>query len=161
MLIEISLIQRFSIFFGHPTYSIIIALFSILLFSGIGSLLTGKLNIKISKIISALILIGIIFLIISLSFFKIQGSLISKSFLSVLFLAPLGLLMGMPFPSGINLLDKKDRQLIPWAYGINCMTSTIGSVLTLILYINYGFRITFLVALTFYLFALFVIKKLE
>jgi len=161
MLIEISLIQRFSIFLGHPIYSIIIALFSILLFSGIGSLLTGKLNIKISKVISALILTGIVFLVISLSFFKIQGSLISKSFLSILFLAPLGLFMGMPFPSGINLLDKKDRQLIPWAFGINCMTSTIGSVLTLILYINSGFRITFLAALAFYLFALFVIKKLE
>ena len=161
MLIEISLIQRFSIFLGHPIYSIIIALFSILLFSGIGSLLIGKLNIEISKVISVLILMGIVFLIISFSFFKIQGSLISKSFLSILFLAPLGLFMGMPFPSGINLLDKKDRQLIPWAFGINCITSTIGSVLTLILYINSGFRITFLAALVFYLFALFVIKKLE
>ena len=161
MLIEISLIQRFSIFLGHPTYSIIIALFSILLFSGIGSLLTSKLNMKISKIIFALILTGIVFLVISFPFLKIQGSLISKSFLSILFLAPLGLFMGMPFPSGINLLDKKDRQLIPWAFGINCITSTIGSVLTLILYINSGFRITFLAALAFYLFALFVIKKLE
>ncbi|MCJ7786735.1 hypothetical protein MUP06_00770, partial [Patescibacteria group bacterium] len=91
MLIEISLIQRFSIFLGHPTYSIIIALFSILLFSGIGSFLTGKLNMKISKVIFALILTGIVFLVISFSFLKIQGSLISKSFLSVLFLAPLSL----------------------------------------------------------------------
>lgn len=161
MLVEISLIQRFSIFFGHPIYSISIALFSILLFSGIGSFLTSKLNMKISKIIFTLIFIGIVFLAISFSFFKIQGSLISKSFLSILFLAPLSLFMGMPFPSGINLLDKKDRQLIPWAFGINCMTSTIGSVLTLILYINSGFRITFLAALIFYLFALLIIKKLE
>jgi len=116
---------------------------------------------KISKVIFALILTGIVFLVISFSFLKIQGSLISKSFLSILFLAPLGLFMGMPFPSGINLLDKKDRQLIPWAFGINCITSTIGSVLTLILYINSGFRITFLAALVFYLFALVIIKKLE
>ena len=161
MLIEISLIQRFSIFFGHPIYSISIALFSILLFSGIGSFLTTKLNIKISKIIFALIFIGVFFLTISFSFFKIQGSLILKSFLSILFLAPLSLFMGMPFPSGINLLDKRDRQLIPWVFGINGMTSTIGSVLALIFYINSGFRITFLAALVFYLFALFVIKKLE
>ena len=161
MLIEISLIQRFSIFFGHPIYSISIALFSILLFSGIGSFLTGKLNMKISKIIFALIFIGIVFLAISFSFFKIQGSLISKSFLSILFLAPLSLFMGMPFPSGINLLDKRDRQLIPWAFGVNCITSTIGSVLALIIYINSGFRITFLAALVFYLFALLITKKLE
>jgi spermidine synthase len=161
MLIEISLIQRFSIFFGHPVYSIIIALFSILLFSGIGSLLTSKLNIKISQILFVLILTGVIFLIVSFSFFKIEGPLISKSFLATLFLAPLGLFMGMPFPCGINLLDKRDHQLIPWAFGINCITSTIGSVLTLILYINSGFRITFLVALIFYLFAFFIIKKLE
>jgi len=161
MLIEISLIQRFSIFFGHPIYSISIALFSILLFSGIGSFLTAKLNMKISKIIFTLIFTGIALLIISFSLFKIQGSLISKFFLSILFLAPISLFMGMPFPSGINLLDKRDRQIIPWAFGINCMASTIGSVLTLILYINSGFRITFLVALLFYLFALLIIKKLE
>ncbi len=160
MLIEISLIQRFSIFFGHPIYSITVILFSVLLFSGIGSFLTGKLNTKISRVISTLILIGIIFLGISFSFFKIQTSLILKFFLSILFLAPLSLFMGMPFPSGIRLLDKRDRQLIPWAFGINCLTATIGSVLTLILYINFGFRITFLTALAVYLFALFVIKKL-
>jgi len=161
MLIEISLIQRFSIFFGHPIYSISIALFSILLFSGIGSFLTSKLNMKISKIIFALISIGIIFLAISFSFFKIKGSLISKSFLSILFLAPLSLFMGMPFPFGINLLDKRDRQLIPWAFGVNGITSTIGSVLALILYLNSGFRMTFLAALVFYSFALFIIKRVE
>ncbi|MEK9129978.1 MAG: hypothetical protein AAB526_01095, partial [Patescibacteria group bacterium] len=161
MLIEISLIQRFSIFLGHPIYSIVIALFSILLFSSIGSFLTGKLNIKISKAIFILILIGVIFLAVSFPFFKIQGPLILKSFLSILFLAPLGLFMGMPFPFGISLLDKKDRQLIPWAFCINCVTSTVGSILALILYINSGFRITFLVALVFYLFAIFVIKKLK
>ncbi len=161
MLIEISLIQRFSIFFGHPIYSITIALFSILLFSGIGSFLTSKLNMKISKIIFALISIGIVFLVISFSFFKIQGSLILKSFLSILFLVPLSLFMGMPFPSGINLLDKRDRQLIPWALGVNGVTSTIGSVLALVLYINSGFRITFSAALIFYLFAFSIIKKLE
>jgi hypothetical protein len=161
IVIEISLIQRFSIFFGHPIYSTIITLFSILLFSGIGSFLVGKMSIKISKIISILILVGIVFLLASLFLFKIHGSIIFKSIISVIFLAPLALFMGMPFPSGINILDKKDNNLIPWAFGVNCVTSTVGSVLTLIFYINYGFWATFLLALVFYAFAFFSIKGLD
>lgn len=159
MLIEISLIQRFSIFLGHPIYSMSIILFSLLLFSGIGSFFSGKMCMKVSGAIFALIFTGMVFWVSSFYFFSMQGLSISKSFLSILFLAPLGLFMGMPLPSGIRLLDQRDRRLIPWALGVNGITSTIGAVLALILYINFGFRITFLTALIIYLFAAFALPN--
>ena len=41
MLIQIGLLQRFSVYIGHPTYTLAIVLFSMLLFTGAGSFLSG------------------------------------------------------------------------------------------------------------------------
>ena len=42
MFVEISLIQRMSLFLGHPIYSLAIVLFSIILATGVGSLLSHR-----------------------------------------------------------------------------------------------------------------------
>jgi len=42
MLIEVELIQKFTLFLGHPIYALSIVLMSILLFSGIGSYISGR-----------------------------------------------------------------------------------------------------------------------
>ena len=44
MLIEISQLQRLTIFLGHPAYSLSVVLFSLLVSSGIGSLSTGRVQ---------------------------------------------------------------------------------------------------------------------
>ena len=44
MLVEISQMQRLIVFLGHPTYSLSVVLFTLLLSSGVGSFLTGKLQ---------------------------------------------------------------------------------------------------------------------
>ncbi len=41
MLIEISQLQRLMVFLGHPVYALGVVLFTILLFSGIGSATVG------------------------------------------------------------------------------------------------------------------------
>jgi hypothetical protein len=43
MFIEIGLIQRISVFMGHPIYALSVVLFSIILSTGLGSLLSEKL----------------------------------------------------------------------------------------------------------------------
>jgi hypothetical protein len=59
--------------------------------------------------------------------------------LSVLIMAPVGLAMGVPFPTGIRVLAHVRPQLIPWAWGINGYTSVVGSVLAVLLGIELGF----------------------
>ena len=44
MLIEISQLQRLTIFLGHPAYSLSVVLFSLLVSSGLGSLSTGRVR---------------------------------------------------------------------------------------------------------------------
>src|SRR3954468_4444052 len=55
MLVEISQVQRLAIFLGHPVYSLSVVLFSLLLSSGAGSLLTTRLADRSRSPIAVLI----------------------------------------------------------------------------------------------------------
>ena len=54
-------------------------------------------------------------------------------------LAPLGLLMGMPFPGGLAWLGKRAPGLVPWAWAINGCTSVLASVLAAMVALSAGF----------------------
>jgi hypothetical protein len=71
--------------------------------------------------------------------------------LCVLFLVPVGLFMGMPFPLGIRILAGSKPQSIPWAWAINAYTSVLGSALSIVLGMTYGFRFVLLLAVGTYL----------
>ena len=43
MLIEVSLLQRFVLLLGHPVYSLTVTLFSLLLGTGLGSVLSRRI----------------------------------------------------------------------------------------------------------------------
>ncbi len=59
--------------------------------------------------------------------------------LALVFLAPLGFLMGMPFPRGIALLGAGQPRLVPWAWGINGCASVVSSVLASMIALAWGF----------------------
>src|SRR6185436_12220917 len=44
MLIEVALLQRFVLLLGHPVYSLTVTLFSVLLGTGIGSLVSRRIS---------------------------------------------------------------------------------------------------------------------
>ncbi|HSB67388.1 MAG TPA: hypothetical protein VLD65_12485, partial [Anaerolineales bacterium] len=66
-----------------------------------------------------------------------------KLVLGSLMLAPIGLLMGIPFPSGISLLSgyRQSEIMIPWAWGVNGATSVVSSILAALLALSWGFRL--------------------
>jgi len=63
----------------------------------------------------------------------------------------MGLLMGMPFPMGIKVVSEEAREIVPWVWGVNGATSVMGSVLAVMLSINFGFRVALLVGTAIYL----------
>jgi hypothetical protein len=67
-----------------------------------------------------------------------------------LMIAPLGVVLGIPFPLGICILGKADSHFIPWAWGINAYTTVVGSILCVIFAISWGFRLNFLIACAIY-----------
>ena len=56
-------------------------------------------------------------------------------------LAPLGVLMGMPFPKGIAWLERTSPDLIPWAWGVNGAVSVVASVLAALVALSAGFTV--------------------
>lgn len=168
MLIELSLIQKFTFIFSTDIFSISFVISSLLIFSGIGSLLIEKfLTKKLFHylVFSAIILYGL--LLLNLKSFWIEvlvsQNLILKFLLSALLIFPLGLFMGMPFPFGIKFFTSKELNVVPFAWAINGSFSVIGSIGAVILLVNFGFYLTFLIALTLYLICalFFIIKKLK
>ena len=61
--------------------------------------------------------------------------------------------MGMPFPIGLSWTAKHHKKFVPWAWGINGYATVIGSVLSVILALHFGFRIVLLIAAGIYVIA--------
>lgn len=165
MMVEIPLIQKFILFLGHPIYSLSVVLFSLLIFTGIGSFLTNRFKEESIKSNLMIILLGIIILLVfyivflSKIFISLMGLEISNRILvSVCFICPLALLMGMPFPLGIKLLSKKADTIIPWVWGINGATSVFSSIFAIIVAISYGFNFSLIIGQLSYLIAFSIIR---
>ena len=161
IMVEIVLIQRFILFLGHPIYATSVILFSLLLFGGLGSFLTQRLQLESAAIRYGAPLIGLIVLL-AIYNVLLPGFIRTTIFLSApwrillsaALICPLGLLMGMPFPLGIQRLDALGHEMIPWVWGINGAFSVLGSVFAAVLSINYGFATTMWIGLAAYVGAL-------
>ncbi|PYJ86089.1 MAG: hypothetical protein DME70_08655, partial [Verrucomicrobia bacterium] len=81
-------------------------------------------------------------------------SLLSRVVISVAILAPLGILLGMPFPSGLRIVGQEAPALVPWAWGVNGFFTVIGTVGALMLGMAFGFKAVLVIAALFYLGAL-------
>jgi hypothetical protein len=156
MLAEVTLMTKFTLFLGHPPYSLSVVLFALLVFSGIGSFLSSRLPGPEEKGILAAI--GGLCAVGFLQYLLLDG--IFSSFLSLdapyragisaVLIAPLGIFMGMPFPLGLKRLARENPGLIPWAWGVNGCASVMGSVLALVLAQAIGFKATLLLCLFIY-----------
>ena len=69
-----------------------------------------------------------------------------KVLISGVLLVPLGLAMGMPFPTGLRTLaipkERSAEHSIEWAWAMNAASSVLGSVLAIVIAIEFGLNIT-------------------
>lgn len=145
MFIEITLMQKFILFLGHPSYSLSVVLFSLLLFSGLGSLFSEKLTRRIVEKLSLFIILlsgmvlAYIFLLPALIYQFISKGLLLRFVISCALLAPCGFLMGIPFPVGIRIVNKLSPNLIPWTWAVNGCASVLSSILAIMIALGSGF----------------------
>lgn len=159
MLVEITLIQRFMLFFGQPVLSTTVVLFSLLVGAGLGSLRSNRLTPdSLSRgITCSALAIAVIVLVYNffLPFFLNQLLSLDLSLrlsVAVIILLPLGFVMGFPFPLTIRLLkETKMESIIPWMFGINGIGSVLGSAATIIIAIQLGFTEALLMGSACYL----------
>lgn len=159
MMIEISFFQKLTFYLGSPTISLAIILTSLLAGMGIGSFASRKIyggqNIKKLVLSSFLIFItatGLFFAIPFIMNSFSQISILNKSIIASLLLIPLGFILGIPFPTGINLTKEMGLESsVPWLYGINGTMSVLGSVLALTISTTLGFTASLILGTLCYL----------
>jgi spermidine synthase len=166
ILIEIVMIQLFNLLLGEPVYTFAIVLSALLLFTGVGAFVSGKYGLKPNWAIrisilalSALLLVASLFLP-SLFRVAVGFSMPLRVILAILLIMPLGILLGIPFPAGIDILGRQAPALIPWAWGLNGFFTVIGSVAAIILSMMTGFQSVLWIAIAVYLISMFVITKI-
>lgn len=153
ILVEISLIQRFVLFLGHPTYALTVVVFLLLLSSGAGSIAARR---WVDGGWTLLVLLGLIVIVLTIDLALLPSLLAAtigypfmlKLLLSGGVLVPLGFLMGMPFPTGLRLVNT-----VEWAWALNASASVLGSVMAMVIAIHFGLTVTLGCAAVAYLLA--------
>ncbi|RME39609.1 MAG: hypothetical protein D6793_00850 [Thermoflexia bacterium] len=148
MMVEIPLIQRLTVYLGRPVYSLAVVLFSLLLCSGLGSFWVGRRAETPQWLFPTLI--GLVLLQAFLGPALLNGTVgwpfPVRLALAVALIAPLGFLMGIPFPMGVRRAGSVWPGVVPWLWGINGVMSVLGSALAVAVAIHWGLRATLLIA---------------
>jgi hypothetical protein len=159
LFVEIPLVQRLILFVGKPAYALAVALFGLLLFSGLGSVLSSRapwrgalLALAVAALVYPMVLPG-------LFRWALGWPLTGRFVVGALSLAPLGVLMGMPFPKGMDWLRRSAPGLIPWAWGVNGAVSVVASVLASLLALSAGFSVVLVAGALCYGLALVVVRR--
>ena len=167
MIVEMSLMQSFILFLGHPTFALTTVLFTVLLSSGLGSRYSGNvahsdLPRRLPRwIMGTIVYVGVSSVVLPILFEAAIG-LPHPVRLVIAFLAvaPAGFLMGTCFPSGIRLLGHRSGELLPWVWAINGSMSVFGSSLAMLIALNSGFQVTLFAGLGTYVLALVLAIRL-
>ena len=160
LLVEMPMIQQFILYLDHPTYAMAVVLFSLLLFSGFGSRWGSKMiSISDALLILLVFLTGWLFLSPVFLHETLGLPLAVRISISIISVAPIGFLMGIPFPAGLEWMresipfDEKNRAegMVAWLWAVNGSTSVIASILSSLLSLSFGFKRTFAVGMICYL----------
>jgi hypothetical protein len=169
MFFEITLIQKLTLFLGYPTYSLTVTLASILVFTGVGALLSDRLAVREWRgalpllgamvALTALYLVGLPAITDALFGLPLAGRIVA----SFLLLAPLGVCLGMFMPMGLTAVSRlttHPREYVAWGWAVNGFASVVGSVLTTLLAMTFGFATVLVFGLAAYVVAIIALRGL-
>lgn len=154
--IEITLMQKFALFLGHPMYSVSTVLGGMLLFAGLGSAASDKWGNNPIRLLT----LAIAILLIMISSFPFLSNLVTEQLFGydlvyrvpvvLILIAPIAFPLGFFFPTGLKIVEKRASEFVPWAWGINSGFTVIGSVLAILLAMVIGFTQVLLLSLAIY-----------
>lgn len=160
MLLEVAVLQRFVLLLGHPVYSLTVTLFSLLLGTGLGSLISRRVGIERVRwvtvralLTAALVAVLAAFLLDPLVDLAIPWPLATRIVTAQAVLIPLGVLLGIGLPGGMRLLDRVRPEIVAWGWGMNGAFSVVGATLAVFIAMNWGFSVTLSIGALTYLVA--------
>ena len=143
MMVEAVLIQRSSLFLGHPSISFLTVLCALLLGAGLGSWLTchtapeatmTDLRRSLTRTVMTILVVSVV-----LPMWELLGFQWAIGYRVVWLGLPIflsGLVLGRLFPLGLRLCDEAE---IPWAWALNGSASVLGSIAAILIAMVVGF----------------------
>jgi hypothetical protein len=151
LLVEIPLISRLTLLLDQPAVSLATVLFTLLLASGIGSLVSTRLRLRRALIFLVAAVILNLLLMPLITRLGLSWALPVRILASVFLLFPLGVLMGVPFATGLRRLEIDTPGLIPLAWAVNGAASGIAGVVAVMVALDWGNTAVHLLAAATYL----------
>lgn len=157
MMVEIGLLQRISVFLGHPVYALSVVLFSLILSTGVGSLVServqlgGGLRLIGWSTLTCAYLLALPSWLPEVLLQLESAGLLLRAGLAVLVLAPAGFLMGFGFPTGMRLVSLIDPGPTPWFWGINGAAGVLAASVAVLTSIEFGIDTTLRIGALCYL----------
>jgi predicted membrane-bound spermidine synthase len=159
--VELSLLQHLTLLLGHPIFTLSILLFTLLAFGGLGSVSSGRfrlgpvcLGVAALAVAYALVLPRVVPALLSLP-------LGARIVIAILVVAPLGFLMGMPFPRGLQATGQGPFPMPPFYWGLNGIFSVVGSMATMVTAVIFGFTWAMVGGAVFYVVAALASRVFE
>ncbi len=148
--VEISFMQKFVLFLGHPTHAMSVILFSLLLFAGFGSRVSERFGRR-----PTLILLSALLLVYAWALPSLLSRLMGLPFngrvaVTVLLVSAPGALMGTAFPLGIRITHRTLPRFIPWAWAMNGASSVVGAIAAVFVALYTGFSLVIALAAALY-----------
>jgi hypothetical protein len=145
IIVEVAMIQSFIIFLGQPVYSLTLIIFSFLLFSSIGSRISAQFSDSAARLLAIacavavyVVLFGYAFLLpVVINAFQ-ANQIWEKLGITALMVMPIGVLMGIPFPTALRLAAQNEGRIIEWMWSVNASATVFGSVLAVFVFVTLG-----------------------
>lgn len=80
-----------------------------------------------------------------------QFPLSARAALTLIGLLPVGILLGLPFPTAVKEVEKLNPNFIAWAWGVNGVTSVLASIIAIVVAMRMGFTTVVWIAAATYL----------
>ena len=161
ILVEVGLIAHFVMALGNPTISASVLITGILVFSGLGALVSERILPRMRVVMPAIFLmIGGLLLLYALAIDHVLDDIGALPYFARLLccfvlIAPPAFLMGFPMPTAMTTLGRlgKDHLFI-WAWGVNGCFSVVGAAAAPVIATNFGLAAVIEIAAVAYLLAL-------
>jgi hypothetical protein len=168
MLVEIPLMQRCAVVLGSPIHSISVTLATLLLATGVGSLLLSRRHpeglpaamaapLAFAVLVGALLHNGVcraLFDFVAAAPFAVRALTVAAT------VAPFGLVLGAFFPSGLSRVARVHQDLLAWGWALNCGFGVLGSIAAITLAQGLGFSKVLLLGAVCYLIATLAYRRL-
>lgn len=138
MFVEIGLLSRLGVYLGHPILALAVLLGGLILFTGLGSMLSGYVPVErpwvaMTYPLIVAVLVALVASMLDTIFSATAAAdMGGRILVSIAVLAPPALGLGLGFPLGLRLVEAREgRAVTPWLWGINGAAGVCSSGIAL------------------------------